>query len=98
MQCRSAGNKRVPARKRLSRRRALARVLWDWLLIDSQERFASDAIEDINPSRLARFGDGFAGTPVYLYVEKNDGVRRIVIPDVMVDLLKVPAILSRTCF
>ncbi|HEY0339341.1 MAG TPA: hypothetical protein VGC34_00925, partial [Steroidobacteraceae bacterium] len=75
----------------LRRRGCLAGLLRDRFLVDSQQRFARGAIEDVDPTRLGDFGEGLARLAVDVGIEQDDRVRRVVIPDIVVDLLEVPA-------
>ena len=48
------------------------------------------AIEQVDPTRLARLTEAFDRFPVHLHVEQNVRADDVVVPDVVVDLLKVP--------
>ncbi len=87
-------HERVAARVRLRRRRRLPRLLRHGAFVDADERHAVRAIEDVDPARLARLREAFAQRSVQLEIEQHDGARAVVIPDVVVDLLKVPAVFT----
>ena len=63
-------------------------------LLDADEGFARHTVEYVDPPGLAGFGDGLAGFAVDLDVEQHDGIGRVVVPDVVMDLLKMPAVLA----
>ncbi len=82
------------ARDRLRRRGLLALVLRHRLLLDRQQRLAGLAVEQVEPAGLARLGEALALLAVDLDVEQHDRARRVVVPDVVVHLLEVPAVLA----
>src|SRR6185436_8698997 len=50
---------------------------------------------DVGPAGLANFDDRFARTATQVHVHQDDGIDRVVVPDVVMHLLEVPAILAR---
>ena len=85
-------HERVAARVGLRCGGRLARLLRHGLLVDADERLAGRAVEDVDPTRLARLGDSFARNAVVLQIEQHDGARAVVVPDVVMHLLEVPAV------
>ena len=51
-------------------------------------------IEDVGPAGLADFGDRLARAAADVHVHQDDGIGRVVVPDVVMHLLEVPAIFS----
>ena len=88
------GHERVAARDRLRPRRGLSRLLRHRLLVDADERLAVRAVEDVDPARLVRLRGGLAEAAVDRHVEQHHGTRTVVVPEVVMNLLKVPAILA----
>src|SRR5205085_2602452 len=76
--------------RNLRRRGLLEGALWDGLLADRDQRLARLAVEQVEPAGLA----GLADPVRAVVVEEHDGARRVVVPDVVVDLLEVPAVLA----
>ena len=62
----------VAHRERLRRRGVLARLLRDCPFVDSDQRLAVCPIEDVDPSRLARFRQCVPHLAIDLYVEEDD--------------------------
>ena len=58
------------------------------------ERLARYPVEDVHPTCLADFGDGLPDSAVNGHIQQDRPDCRVVIPDVVVHLLKVPAIFS----
>ncbi len=52
------------------------------------------SIEDVDPTGLARLGDRFAFDSAVVEVEQHDRRGRVVVPDVVMHLLVMPAVLS----
>src|SRR5262249_6885432 len=50
--------------------------------------------DDVYPTRLVWFGGGLAKTSVDHHVEEDDRTRAIVVPEVVMNLLEVPAIFA----
>ena len=75
----------------------LTGLLRDRRFLDADQRLARDAIQDIDPSGLADFRDGLAKLTVVLQIKQDHGTRRVVIPQVMMHLLKVPTVFSGLC-
>ena len=92
------GYERVSPWIRLGWRRELPWLLGNRLLIDPEQRLTCDPIEDVYPTRLARLGGRFSDSTVDLHIKENDGIGRIIVPQIMVNLLIVPPVLSRLCF
>src|SRR5258708_34191814 len=83
--------------KWLRRRRVLANLLRDGFLVDADQRLAGHAVKNITPSGYAYFRDGRAKLAVVFQIKPDHGARRIIIPQVVMHLLKVPAVLARLC-
>src|SRR5262245_16431912 len=58
------------------------------------DRLTCLSVEDIEVTVLARLGDRFDPTPTNVHVEQDRRTARVVIPDVVVRLLKVPCELA----
>ena len=84
----------VAARKRLRLRGGLPRLLRHRLLVDADERLAGLAIEDVGPPGLAHLDDRLAHAAAHAHVHQHDGIDGVVVPDVVVHLLEVPAVLA----
>ena len=82
----------VAARERLRRGRLLPRLLRHRLLVNADERLPGLAIEDVGPAGLSHFGDRLARTAAHVHVHEDDRIDRVVVPDVVMHLLEVPAI------
>src|SRR5437016_1472103 len=65
------------------------------LLGDPVERLSGLAVEQVLPAGLAGFAESLHELPVHRGVEEDDRAGRVVVPDVVVDLLEVPAVLAR---
>ena len=78
------------ARDRLRLGGLLRRELRHRLLGDRQERLARLPVEQVEPAGLRCLGEALLPVDV----EQDDGARAVVVPDVVVDLLVVPAVLS----
>src|SRR6267143_1809771 len=85
---------RVALRVRLRLRRLLPRLLRHRPLLDADQRCAVRAIQDVDPAGPARFGDALAGPAVDHGIEEHDRTGRVVVPDVVMDLLEVPHVLA----
>src|SRR3954469_12351831 len=84
---------RLPHRNRLRRIRVLRRVLRELLLIDTDQRLAVRAVEDVHPAGLAGLSEAVPQLTLVVDVEEHDRVRSgVVVPDVVVDLLVVPLV------
>ena len=83
-----------PTRVRLRRGRRLARLLRHGALLDADQRLAGLSVEDVGPARLADLRKPFAHRAADAHVEQHDGIRRVVIPEVVMNLLEVPAVLA----
>ena len=90
----SCGTIASPTRKGLRRRGRLPRLLRHGLLLDADQRLAGLAIEDVGPARLADLAMPLRSLPSIRRVEQHDGIRRVVVPDVVMHLLEVPAVLA----
>ena len=53
------------------------------------------AVEQIHPARLVRLGDAFARLAVDREIEQHDGIAAVVVPEVVMNLLVVPAVRAR---
>jgi hypothetical protein len=84
----------IAARERLRCRGLLPRLLRDRPLVDADERLAGLAIEDVRPPGLPDFSDRLPRAATDVHVHQDDGIDRVVVPDVVVHLLKVPLVLS----
>jgi len=89
-------HERITDGEGLRRACLLMLVLGHRTLIHTDQRLARYAVENVNPARLARLRQGLAHAPVDLYIEKHNRAWRIVVPDVMADLLEMPAVLARS--
>src|SRR2546425_4604328 len=85
---------RVALRVRLGLRRLLPRLLRHRSLLDADQRLAVRAIQDVDPARPPGFGDALARLAVDHGIEEHDRAGRVVVPDVVVDLLEVPDVLA----
>ncbi len=74
--------------------RCLPRLLRDGLLVDADERLAGLTIEDVRPAGLSHFDDRLSRATCKVHVHEDDWIDRVVVPDVVMHLLKVPAILA----
>src|ERR1700719_4992519 len=72
----------------------LARLLRHRPLLDTDQRFAVGAVEDVHPTGAAGFGKRLAGLAVVDRIEQHDWARRTVVPDVLSHLLEMPGILA----
>src|SRR5688572_20870571 len=88
-------NDLVASRNRLRRRGRLPRLLRHRYLVDGDERLARLAIEDVDVARLADLDDALAQPAVVHGVEQHDGIRRVVVPEIVMHLLEVPAVPAR---
>ena len=77
-------------RERLRLRGLLFLVLRDGLLVDPVERLPGRAVEEVQPARLPGRADPLHRVAVVLDVEQDRRSRRVVVPDVVVDLLEAP--------
>src|SRR5688572_14884446 len=84
----------VAAREGLRRSSLLPRLLRDGLLVDADERLPCLAIEDVRPAGLPHFDDRLPRPATHVHIHQDDGVDCVVVPDVVMHLLKVPAILA----
>ena len=87
-------NHRRIARERLRLRRRLVGALRNRSFCDSVERLAVRPVEDVRPTCLARLRNRMPQPASHLDVEEHDRTGRVVIPDVVMDLLEVPAVLA----
>src|SRR4029078_11722623 len=76
----------VPARVSSCRR-------WHRELAEADERLAGLAIEDVDESRLADLGDSLARLAVVDRVEQDHGIWGVVVPEIVMHLLEMPAVL-----
>jgi len=83
---------RIAEREGLRLRRLLPRLLRHRALLDTDQRFAVGAVEDVHPTGAAGFGKRLARLAVDDRIEQHDWARRIVVPDVVVHLLEMPSI------
>src|SRR5262249_41003838 len=74
--------------------RLLPRLLRHRLFLDADQRLAVGAVEDIDPAGLTRLGDTLSRLAIDHRVEQDDRAHRIIVPEVMVDLLEMPDIFS----
>src|SRR5215207_2805563 len=79
---------------RLRLRCRLARELRHRLLLDRQQRLARLPVEEVEPAGLRCLGNPLVLLAVDLDVEEDDRAGRVVVPDVVVHLLEVPAVLT----
>ena len=85
---------RIAARIGLRCGGQLPRILRHGALIDADQRLAGDSIEDVSPAGLAHLRKAFALLASDLGIEQHHRVGRVIVPDVMVHFLKVPAVLA----
>src|SRR5438132_11521872 len=85
---------RVALGVRLRLRRLLPRLLRHRPLLDADQRLAVRAIQDVDPAGPAGLGDALARLAVDHGIEEHDRAGRVVVPDVVVDLLEVPDVLA----
>ena len=78
----------------MCRRRGLSRLLRHGPLLYADERFAVGAVEQVEPSGLAGLSEALALLAVDRKVKQHHGTRRVVVPQIVMDLLKVPAVLA----
>ena len=64
----------------LRRRRELARLLFDWLLIDADQRLAVGAIEEVQPAGLAGLVQTLAHLAVVDLIEQHDRAWSVEVP------------------
>ena len=74
---------------------SLSLFLRNRALFDADQWLSGDPVKDIHPARLARLCKSFSQNTLILQVEQDNRIRRIEIPDVVVNLLEVPAVLTR---
>ena len=88
------GHERAAIGERLRRRRVLLRpaALRDRLLGDAVERLAGLAVEQVIPASLAWLAQPVHELAVHRGVEEHDRAGRVVVPDVVVNFLEVPAV------
>src|SRR5215467_14758751 len=86
-------HERIAARVRLGRRRSLARLLQHGAFVDADERLPRRAVENVDPAGLARLRDAHAKLTVDPEVEEHGRRGHVVVPDVVVDMLEMPAVL-----
>jgi hypothetical protein len=72
----------------------LARLLGHRPLLYAYQGLAVGAVEDIQPSGLARLGQSLARHAVIIQIKQDHRVGRIEVPDVVMNLLEVPAVLT----
>src|SRR6185436_11016074 len=85
---------RVTDRIWLRRGRRLPRLLRHGLLVYADDRFAGLAIEDVRPARLRHFDKALARLAIDGRIEQHHRIGRVVVPDVVMHLLEVPAVLA----
>src|SRR5690606_6909987 len=78
----------------LGRRSRLSGLLRHRSLLDADERRAVGAVEDVDPAGLARLREALAHHAVDFDVEQHDGARAVVVPDIVMHLLEVPAVFA----
>src|SRR6202011_567138 len=83
---------RVAEREGLRLRGLLPRLLRHRALLDTDERFAVGAVEDVDPLGAASLSDALAGLAVDYGVEEDDRTRCVIVPDVVMHLLEMPSI------
>src|SRR5207244_12472627 len=88
------GHGRLADGKWLRLGRLLPRLLRHGALLDADQGFAVRAVQDVDPARGSGFGNALAPLAVYYRVEEYHWARGIIVPDVVVNLLKVPHILA----
>ena len=74
--------------------RGLAGFLGDRSFLDPEQGFAVLAVQDIDPAGLVDLGDGLAGHAVDRHIEQHHRIAGVIVPEVMMDLLVVPAVLA----
>jgi hypothetical protein len=79
---------------RLRARRALVAVLRHLALLDREDRLAVGAVQEVHPTGLAGLHERLHRLAADLRVEQDHRVGAVVVPDVVVDLLEVPAMLA----
>src|SRR5262249_30027045 len=72
----------------------LPRVLRHRALLDADQGFAVGAVEDVDPSRAASFGNPFARLSVDNRVERDHRARGVAVPGLAVNALDAPAVLT----
>ena len=86
---------RVAARKRLRRGGRLARLLRHRLLVDADRAACRSCGRGCRPSPSCRPRRcALRSAPPIVDVEQHDGIRRVVVPDVVMHLLEVPAVFA----
>ncbi len=86
------GHEGVTDRIGLGRSGRLPRLLRHGTLLDPDQRLAGLAVEDVHPPALARLPQALALDSVDLEIEQDDRIGRIVVPEVVMDLLKMPPV------
>ncbi len=91
------GNERITHRMRLCWRGKLLGQLWYRFFLNTYDRLTGNAIQYINPAGLAGFSNCLARFTLVLHVKKNHRVGGIIVPEVMMNLLEVPAVFACSC-
>ena len=87
-------HRRVADRIRLGFGCFLPRLLRHRAFLDTDQRFAVGAVEDVDPAGAPRFGYPLARLTVDHRVEQYHRTRRVVVPDVVMDLLEMPDVFA----
>ncbi len=79
---------------RLGGRGRLLRLLRHGPLLDADERLAALTIQNVGPAGLRDLGEALAEPAVDRRVEQHDRIGRVIVPDVVMHLLEMPAVLA----
>src|SRR5262245_8413764 len=85
---------RITDRNRLRLRCFLSRILRYRAFFDAYQGFTISTVKDVHPASSAGFSNPLARLAVDSRVEENNRASRIVVPDIVVHLLKMPNILT----
>src|SRR5579862_6709798 len=84
----------IANRHRLSWRGVLQWLLHHRRLDDIEQRLTGDAVEDVHPTGFRGLGERLAYRALVGRIEQNHWIGRVVVPDIVVNLLEMPAILA----
>src|SRR5205814_2487438 len=87
--------KRIADGVGLRRGGELPRLLRDGSLVDAKQRLARCAVQDVDPARLGDLRQSVPYLALVRRIEQHDRIWRIVVPDVVVYLLEMPATFTR---
>ena len=82
----------IASRDRLRGSGILQGLLWHWSFLHTDQRLPGHAIQNIEKAGLAGLRNGLARFAIELGIKQNHRVRRIVIPDIVMHFLEMPAV------